>query len=305
MTPHAGARGVRAVHVTQTVKATLVALALCLHAQAGAQVSVRDERGATLTFNAPPKRIVSLLPSLTESVCALGGCALLVGTDRFSNSPASVLALPKLGGLDDAQVERIAALAPDVVLAATSARVIDRLESLGIRVLVLEPRNHADVQRSLATLATLLGRPDEGARLWSAIERDMREALIRVPAALRGQRVYFEVDATPYAAGAGSFIGQTLARLGLANVVPAELGPFPKLNPEFVVRARPDIVMAAKFNLGDMPKRPGWAGLRALQRGRSCGFASEPYEVLVRPGPRMGEAALTLADCLVQIAKVP
>ena len=305
MTPHAGARGVRAVHVTQAVKAMLVALALCLHAQAGAQVSVRDERGATLTFNAPPKRIVSLLPSLTESVCALGGCALLVGTDRFSNSPPSVLALPKLGGLDDAQVERIAALAPDVVLAATSARVIDRLESLGIRVLVLEPRNHADVQRSLATLATLLGRPDEGARLWSAIERDMREAASRVPAALRGQRVYFEVDATPYAAGAGSFIGQTLARLGLANVVPAELGPFPKLNPEFVVRARPDIVMAAKFNLGDMPKRPGWAALRALQRGRSCGFASEPYEVLVRPGPRMGEAALTLADCLVQIAKVP
>ena len=303
MKGYAGARCLRNLRGVPAVKAMLVALALCLHAQAGAQVSVRDERGATLTFNAPPKRIVSLLPSLTESVCALGGCALLVGTDRFSNSPASVLALPKLGGLDDAQVERIAALAPDVVLSATSARVIDRLESLGIRVLVLEPRTHADVQRSLATLATLLGRPDEGARLWSTIERDMREAAMRVPAALRGQRVYFEVDATPYAAGAGSFIGQTLARLGLANVVPAELGPFPKLNPEFVVRAQPDIVMAAKVNLGDMPKRPGWAALRALQRGSTCGFASEPYEVLVRPGPRMGEAALTLADCLVQIAK--
>ncbi len=299
-----GMRGTRAARSMRRASA-LVALVLCLHAPAGAQVSVRDERGATLTFTAPPKRIVSLLPSLTESVCALGGCALLVGTDRFSNSPASVVALPKLGGLDDAQVERIAALAPDVVLAATSARVVDRLESLGIRVLVLEPRNHADVQRSLTTLAQLLGRPDEGARLWSAIERDMREAAARVPPALRGQRVYFEVDATPYAAGAGSFIGQTLMRLGLANVVPAELGPFPKLNPEFVVRAQPDIVMAAKANLGDMPKRPGWAALRALQRGRTCGFASEPYEVLVRPGPRMGEAALSLADCLVQLAKVP
>ena len=273
-------------------------------ALAAAPITVRDERGAMLTFSAPPKRIVSLLPSLTESVCALGGCGLLVGTDRFSNSPASVLALPKLGGLDDAQVERIAALAPDVVLAATSARVIDRLESLGIRVLVLEPRNHADVQRSLTTLAQLLGRPDEGARVWSIIERDLREAAMRVPPTLRGQRVYFEVDATPYAAGAGSFIGQTLARMGMGNVVPAELGPFPKLNPEFVVRAQPDIVMAAKANLADMPKRPGWRALRALQRGRTCGFASEPYEVLVRPGPRMGEAALALADCLVQIARV-
>ena len=274
-------------------------------AQAGEPISVRDERGATLTLSAPPKRIVSLLPSLTESVCALGGCALLVGTDRFSNSPDSVLALPKLGGLDVAQIERIVALAPDVVLAAASARVIDRLEALGIRVLVLEPRNHADVQRSLDTLARLLGRPTDGARLWAAVERDLRAAARRVPAALQGQRVYFEVDATPYAAGASSFIGETLARLGMANIVPAELGPFPKLNPEFVVRAQPDIVMAAQANLADMPKRPGWPALRALQRHRSCGFASGPYDVLVRPGPRIGEAALALADCLVQVAKVP
>ena len=79
-------------------------------ATATTSISVRDDRDATLTLTAPPQRIVSLLPSLTESVCALRGCARLVGTDRFSNSPASVLALPKLGGLDDAQIERIVAL---------------------------------------------------------------------------------------------------------------------------------------------------------------------------------------------------
>src|ERR1700712_2438485 len=73
-----------------------------------AQVDVRDDRGAMVSLPAPPTRIVSLLPSLTESVCALGGCGRLVGTDRFSNWPASVASLPKLGGLDDAQIERIA-----------------------------------------------------------------------------------------------------------------------------------------------------------------------------------------------------
>ena len=286
------------------LRTALLLLALGLHAVAQAQTVIRDDRGSTLTFAAPPQRIVSLLPSLTESLCALGGCALLVGTDRFSNAPASVLALPKLGGLDDAQVERIVALAPDVVLAATSARVIDRLEALGLRVLVLESRDHADVQRTLTALAQMLSRPAEGARVWAAIEHDLREAAARVPAALRGKTVYFEVDATPYAAGAGSFIGQTLARLGMANVVPAELGPFPKLNPEFVVRAQPDIVMAVQANLADMPKRPGWAALRALQRGQTCGFMSGPYEVLIRPGPRMGEAALSLADCLSRIKLV-
>ena len=281
----------------------LGALALGFVACAAAgQGSVRDDRGREHHFATPPQRIVSLLPSLTESVCALGACARLVGTDRFSNWPASVQALPKLGGLEDAQIERIVALRPDVVLLSTSARVTDRLEALGVKVLVLESRNHADVKRSLATLAQLLGTPAEAERVWSAIERDMRAAAFRVPPALRGQRVYFEVDATPYAAGPASFIGETLARLGLANAVPAELGPFPKLNPEYVVRRQPDIVMAAQQNVAEMPERPGWSALRALNDKRSCGFTSERYELLIRPGPRMGEAASVIADCLVRIA---
>ncbi len=285
--------------------AQIAALATLLWPLAApAQATLHDGRGATLVLPAPPQRIVSLLPSLTESVCALGACARLVGTDRFSNSPASVIDLPKLGGIDDAQIERIVALRPDVVLLSTSARVIDRLESLGLKVLVLEARDHADVKRSLTLLAQMLGTPAEAERVWSAIERDTRTAAERVPAGLRGQRVYFEVDATPYAAGAGSFIGETLARLGLANAVPAELGPFPKLNPEYVVRLQPDIVMANDRNLADMPKRPGWSTLRALKNGRSCGFGLDRYELLIRPGPRMGEAALALADCLVAISKV-
>ena len=277
-------------------------LPVAAHAQ---PVTLRDDRGATLVLAAPPQRIVSLLPSLTESVCALGACARLVGTDRFSNWPASVIALPKLGGVDDAQIERIVALRPDVVLVSASARVTDRLEALGLKVLVLESRDHADVTRTLTLLAQMLGTPAEGQRVVAAIERDLRAAVARVPVVLRGRRVYFEVDTTPYAAGAGSFIGQTLARLGMANAIPAELGPFPKLNPEVVVRLQPDIVMAVDRSLADMPKRPGWAALRALRGGQSCGFTGARYELLVRPGPRMGEAAGVLVDCLVALAALP
>ncbi|MEO5698074.1 MAG: helical backbone metal receptor [Burkholderiaceae bacterium] len=260
--------------------------------------TLRDDRGATLVRRAPPQRIVSLLPSLTESVCALGACARLVGTDRFSNSPASVRALPKLGGLDDAQIERIVALRPDVVLVSTSARIIDGLEALGLNVLALESRDHADVKRSLGLLARLLGTPAAAERVWADIESQTRAAARRVPEALRGKRVYFEVDTTPYAAGATSFVGETLTRLGLVNAVPRELGPFPKLNPEFVVRLQPDIVMAAAPALAEMRARPGWASLRALSDRHSCGFSVERYELLVRPGPRLGEAAALLADCL-------
>jgi iron complex transport system substrate-binding protein len=214
-----------------------------------------------------------------------------------------VAALPKLGGIEDAQVERVVAVKPDVVLVSTSGRVTDRLEGLGLKVVALESHSHADVRRTLGLLADMLGKPAEAERVWASIEAETRAAAARVPAALRGKRVYFEVDATPYAAGPGSFIGETLRRLGLGNVLPAQLGPFPKLNPEYVVRLQPDLIMATQANVAEMPKRPGWAALRALASQQTCGFPSVRYELLVRPGPRMGEAAGVLADCLATLAK--
>ena len=266
-------------------------------AQPTGAITLRDDRGVELSFAASPQRIISLLPSVTESVCALRACKRLIGTDRFSNSPLEVMALPKLGGLEDAQIERIVSLKPDAILAAKSARVTERLESLGLKVVVLESQTHADVKRTLTLLARLLASPEHADRVWNQIERDIKIATARVPDALRGKRVYFEVASAPYAAGAGSFIGETLTRLGMGNIVPPELGPFPKLNPEFIVRAKPDIIMVVDRELKLMVSRPGWNGLVAL-KGGSCGFATERYELLIRPGPRMGEAALAIADCL-------
>lgn len=272
---------------------------------AATPIAIRDDRGHVQTFVQSPQRVVSLLPSLTESLCALGGCDRLVGTDRYSNSPQRVVRLPKLGGIEDANLERIVALKPDVVLAAPSARVVERLEALGLKVVLLESKTHADVRRSLVVLAALLGTPDAAGPLWALIEQQVAGAARSVPAGVRGRRVYFEVDATPYAAGEGSFIGETLARLGMANAVPAALGPFPQLNPEFVVRTQPDIVMGAERNIRDMARRPGWSSLAALRAQRTCGFNSERYEVLVRPGPRLGEAAQLLAHCLAALEGAP
>ncbi|MDP3222339.1 MAG: helical backbone metal receptor, partial [Rubrivivax sp.] len=226
-------------------------------ATAHAAVTVEDDRGRRIELATPPQRIVSLLPSLTESVCALQACQRLVGTDRFSNWPHSVLTLPKLGGLEDTQIERLVALKPDVVLVAGSSRAIDRLEALGQRVVVLEPKNLQDTERVLVQLARLLGDAPAGPALWQAMQTRVAAAAARVPAQLRGQKVYFEVASAPYAAGESSFVGEMLARLGMGNVVPAALGPFPKLNPEFVVRGRPDLIMASRRALAEMPGRPG------------------------------------------------
>jgi len=287
---------------TMLVRAIAVAL-LAAAGGAATQAVLRDDRGAEHRLARPPARIVSLLPSLTETVCALGACARLVGVDRYSNWPLSVTSLPRLGGLDDPQVERTVALKPDLVLAPRSSRVVERLESLGLEVVVLDSDSHDDVKRSITLVARALGTPAEGERLWAAIERSTAEAAARVPPRWRGRSVYFEVASTPHAAGAGSFIGQTIARLGLANIVPPALGAFPQLNPEFVVRAQPAVVMASADELKTMSARPGWAGIEALREGRVCAFDSARFEMLVRPGPRLGEGAAAIADCLAGLSR--
>jgi iron complex transport system substrate-binding protein len=284
--------------------AALVLALCCLAPLAGAQtpISVEDDQGRRVELMAPPQRVVSLLPSLTESVCALQACEHLVGTDRYSNWPASVRGLPKLGGLEDTQIERIVALKPDLVLLAASSRAVDRLQALGLRVMVLEPKTLPDTGRVILKLAQVLGVPARGEDLWQQLQARIDAAAARVPRNWVGRKVYFEVASAPYAAGELSFIGQTLARLGLGNIVPAALGPFPKLNPEFVVRAEPDLIVATQAAVAEMPARPGWSQLRALRMKRHCGFATEHWDVLVRPGPRLAEAAELLADCLVQLS---
>jgi iron complex transport system substrate-binding protein len=264
-------------------------------------VVVRDDRAVEHRFDAPPQRAVSLLPSLTEAVCAIGACARLVGTDRYSNWPSSVVALPKLGGLDDAVVERIVGLRPDVVLAASSTRALARLESLGLKVLRFDSDSHEQVRSTLDRLGRLFGAAPAAHAAWKAVEADMVQAAELVPLALRGRKVYFEADATPYAAGEASFVGQTLQRLHLRNIAPAALGAFPRLSPEFVVQAQPQVILAARRNATQMMARPGWQQLPALQGGQVCAFDEAAYELLIRPGPRMGEAAKLMAACLAAL----
>lgn len=279
----------------------LALLAVCLPLWVQAAITVNDDRGRSLRFEQPPQRIVSLLPSLTETVCALDRCGQLVGVDRYSTWPPELRRLPGLGGGLDPNIEAVVALRPDVVLLAGSSRAAERLESLGLKVLALEPRTHADVQRVLLTLGQLLGVAD-AQRVWRAIDAGVLAAAQSLPPSVRGTRVYFEVSAVPYAAGASSFIGETLTRLGMRNIVPAELGPFPKLNPEFVVRADPDLIMVGDRGAGDLAQRPGWQRIRAVREQRVCAFSPGQSEVLGRPGPRMAEAARLMADCLADRA---
>jgi iron complex transport system substrate-binding protein len=264
---------------------------------ASTPISVTDDRGDVVVFDKPAQRVISLLPSLTESVCALGKCDALVGVDRFSNWPKSIQNLPKLGGMGDVNIERIVQLKPDVVLLEKTSPVIARLNGLGIKTVALDVKSMGDEERTLKKLDVILGTAESG-RIWNQIQQQVLRANKQLSLLQKNIRVYFEVNPAPFAAGRTSFIGEVLSQLNLINIVPESLGPFPKINPEFVVKAKPDVILLTESVTTDIQRRPGWSSIPAVSKNRICVFTSEQNDILVRPGPRIGEAALIISGCI-------
>ena len=290
-----------------TAAAGLVAAAVLLASLCGASAAdivVRDDSGRKVRLAHPAQRVVTLLPSLTEIVCALGACPRLVATDRYSDWPAEVRSLPKTGGLDDAQVEEIVRLSPDVVLLSHSQRITGRLQELGVQTVALDTETFGHIARSVALVGQVLGLPERAAALNAQIDQSVR-AVSESARAHRhgaGPSVYVEVDRAPYAAGADSFMGEMLARLGARNIVTPDLGPFPRLNPEYVVRHDPDVIIVEEEELPDFGARPGWDQIRAVKERRVCSFAPGVRYMIERPGPRVADGMQALAACLERVA---
>jgi iron complex transport system substrate-binding protein len=268
-----------------------------------AGVVLRDDLQRDVEFAQPPLRIITMMPSVTETVCALA-CDRLVATDRFSDWPAQVRALPKAGGLDDAEVEMIVRLKPDLVLLGRSQGITSRLRELGISSFALETRSYADIGRTVSMIGQILGLQDRAARLNEAIANAVHEVAEQERARSHGNgpTVYFEVDRTPYAAGSSSFIGELLALLGARNIVTPDLGPFPKLNPEYVVRHDPEVIFVSPADAPHLIERPGWDRIRAVKERRLCSFSPEVRDTVVRPGPRVAQGMSSMAECLKRVA---
>jgi iron complex transport system substrate-binding protein len=269
-----------------------------------AAIVLTDSAHQQQRFEQPPRRIASLLPALTETVCELEECNRLVVVDRYSNWPQSVALLPKAGGLEDVDVERIVSARPDVVLLGNEPRVEERLRSLGLVVFELETETYADIGRNVTVLGAMLGVPQRAARLNLQIEHSVAAVAAATRAHLNGHAplVYFEVDPAPYGAGPQSFMGQMLERVGARNILPARLGPFPRLNPEYVVRANPDVILVSAADASQLVQRPGWDQIRAVRDGHICTFPSAVRDTIVRPGPRVAAGLQALSQCLLRMA---
>jgi iron complex transport system substrate-binding protein len=280
-----------------------VAFAPACGAAPAPPIVVRDDLGHEITLAHPPQRLISLLPPLTETVCALGECGRLVATDRYSNWPDSVKALPKTGGLEDPLIEAIVRLHPDLVLLSSAQRITGRLRELGIESVALDTQTYAHISHVITVIGAILDVPERAAALNRRIDAEVREIGEQAIAARRGPApsVYFEVDPGPYAAGPESFIGEMLARLGARNIVDANLGPFPKLNPEYVVRRNPDVIFISPADAPHLADRPGWDQIRAVRERRICSFPPDVRDTIVHGGPRIADGMRAIAGCLARM----
>ena len=128
-------------------------------------LAMKDDRGVAVRLLAPPRRVVSLAPSLTEIVFLLGRDGSLVGVTRFCNVPAAASGLPKIGGVSDPDVERIVALSPDLVLCTTDGNPRDKvraLEEMGIPCFAVSPQDLEAVFTAIERIGVLLGAADRG-----------------------------------------------------------------------------------------------------------------------------------------------
>lgn len=261
-------------------------------------VTVVDDLGREVTLTAAPQRIVSMLPSHTESVCALGVCGALVGVDTWSNFPPEVLDLGKLGDAFGADLEALVALAPDFVLVDEYSGLQAPLEALGIVVYAGSPQTIAETYDFLITLGALLDRETEAALLVGRIQGEL-EGVATVLARQSGPTVFVELDPTPYSVGPGSYLDELVSAAGGVNIVTGDMGPFPLLDPEYVVLQDPAVILLTDAPFGvtaaDVAARPGWSALSAVVNGRVIEVDAETADILSRSGPRLGEAVRRLA----------
>jgi iron complex transport system substrate-binding protein len=256
------------------------------------RVETRDDRGRAVSVPAEPARIVSLLPSHTQTLFTLGLGARVVGVDDFSDDPPEAARLPRLGGLYDTHVEEVLALKPDLVLLSESSNAATPLEQNGVSVWAGSARTFDDVFRVIDAIGTMVGRYQEARGLSDRIHDEIAATERRLSATNR-VRVYYELDSTPYTVGPSSFIGVMLAKAGGSNVIPEGLGDFPKISPEVVVSGNPSIILGA--SLEEIAARPGWDKIEAVRTARVHRLPEAESRLIARPGPRIAEAVRALA----------
>jgi iron complex transport system substrate-binding protein len=270
---------------------------------AAQSVTVTDDRGKTVTLARPAQRIVVLAPHLAELAFAAGAGGRLVGTVRFSDFPPAARDVPLVGDSARLELERIAALKPDLILAWKSGNApadVERLESLGYPALVGETERIADIPRLLRSIGTLAGTRPEAERVAAEFEKEiwsLRERFAAVPKV----RAFYMIWRKPLLTVGGTHvISDVIALCGGTNVFAGLRQLTPPVTLEAVIAARPQAILGGSDPAGGDTYTAEWRTRAPGPLQKLPVFYINP-DLIQRPSPRIADGARAVCGALEQV----
>jgi iron complex transport system substrate-binding protein len=291
-----------ATTVATTTSAATTTTAVVMANATSYPLTLTDDNKRTITLTKAPLKIVSLAPSNTEILFALGLGDKIIGVDQYSNYPEQAKTLPKIGGFSDTNVEAVTALAPDLVLAAgiQSQQQITALEKQNIKVLVLNPVDLAGVVKDFRLVGQATNTNDKALTLATDFQSRLDAIATKLKTVTAKPRVYFELDPTLFTVGPGSFVADMLDKAGGQNIVTDTSNAYPQLTQEVIVAKNPQVIfLGDDTNGSDTPTqlltRSGWNVIDAVKNKRVYAVTAD---LTNRPGPRAVQGVEQIAKFL-------
>jgi iron complex transport system substrate-binding protein len=278
-------------------------LACCGHAHAA--LTVTDDTGATVTLEAPAKRVVSLAPHVTELLFAAGGGARVVGAVTYSDYPPEAQSIPRVGDNKALDLERIVAMKPDLIVVwrhGNAARQTERLRDLHVPLYFSEPKHLADIPATIDKLGVLLGTKEAATEASNAFRRDIARLRARY-ASRPAVGVFYQVWDDPLMTlNDANVFSEVIEMCGGRNVF-ADLKPnVPTISTEAVLAANPEAIVTATVGatrpdraLPAFDRWKKWPSMTAVARDNLFGIDGD---LINRPTPRLALGAAQLCEDL-------
>jgi len=261
-------------------------------------VTLTDDVGNTVEIEGAVERVVSLAPSHTETLYALGLGDLVVGVTEFCNYPPEAADKPKVGGFANVDLEMVVGLEPDLVLATSlhMAEVVPALQERGITVFVADSQTVAETLETILVIGQATGHEEAAETLVAQMQVRIDAVQEKVKDAPR-LKVFWELGPELYTAGPDSFINDLIVMAGGENVAADADSPWPQLTVEAIILKDPDVIVLADHNYGQtsemVAERPGWEDINAVKEGNVIEITND--DIVSRPGPRIVEGLEFLA----------
>jgi iron complex transport system substrate-binding protein len=248
-----------------------------------------------------PQRVVSLAPSVTETIFALGFGNRLVGVTTYCDYPAEALKLPKIGGFMSPSLEVIVSKRPDLVIGVNSATdpvKAREMERLGLKVNLISLASVSDILSSIKNIARLLGSPQAGEKLVDKITGQFDAVTKRIATAPRRSTLLLVGLRPLVAVGGKNFIDELITLAGGENIAANAAQPWLNLPDEYVVAKAPQVIIEAGMGSDQSGSAKHWADLKSIPAVKEGRVYFYPSDKILRPGPRIGEGLEEIARLL-------